>query len=135
MIAQCAGLLEYTDDLTRLKQSTVITGIDADGQFTGAKIYLLPSRTKPDGIDSIVGDVSGEIGSHLILSKADYVLQPTLKMRIRILKNRMQGLNLPNILELGQNVGLGALRNFDGGKFVVVNLSTWQDYTDSIASG
>ena len=135
MIAQCAGLLEYTDDLTRLKQSMSIMGIDANGQFTGDKIYLLPSRTKTDGIDSFVGNVKKERGAHRIATKVEYALQPTLKMRIQILKNRMRSLDFPNILELGQQVGLGALRKFEAGKFEVVNLSTWQDYTDSIAAG
>lgn len=147
MIAQCASLLELTTQKrgskNTLKEGTFIKGVDEEGNFTGEKIYLLPFRKEPDGVDSFTGNVSGPQGSRSIISNVQFCTQATIKMQIWMLTNRMgdnRGKKLTlgdveNILQLGQEVGLGAVRKFEVGKFDVIRFCTWDDYKDSIAAG
>ena len=50
-----------------VKEGSFIKGINADGDFTGEKVYLLPLRTEADGKDNFTGNVSGPQGSRSII--------------------------------------------------------------------
>ena len=148
MIGQCANLLGFTMDKRGSKQTvkegSFIKGINADGDFTGEKVYLLPLRTEADGKDNFTGNVSGPQGSRSIISNSQFCQQVKLRFQLTILANRMQDdrrgkkLNIEDfefIFEHGQEVGLGAHRNMEAGKFDVVKFCAWEDYQDSIAAG
>ena len=148
MIAQCGALLELTTSKRgskqTLKEGTFIKGIDADENFTGEKVYLLPLKKEADGFDTITGNVYTPQGSRSIITNASYRLQPTISFQMWVLTNRLQATghgkkltfaDFENILTLAQEVGIGSLRNHESGKFDIVKFQTWDDYTGSIAAG
>ena len=94
--------------------------------MTNEKVYLLPLRDKADGQDSFTGTVTGPQGSRSIISNSEFCLRPTLRFQMWILGNRLQADNrgkkltvedYQNILEFGGELGLGAHRNMEKGKF------------------
>lgn len=141
MIAQCGSLLELTTSKRgskqTLKEGCFVKGIDADGNFTGDKVYLLPLRSEADGTDNFTGTVYTPQGSKSIITNAAYCTHPTLQFQMWVLTNRLQATghgkklnfdDFQNILQLAQEVGLGGLRNMEKGKFDVVAFQTWEDY-------
>ena len=143
MIAQCGSLLELTTDET-LTEGLFIKGINADGDFTGDKVYLLPLRKSADGKDDFIGNVTGVIGSRRLISNSQFCSQPKLRFQLNILANLMQDdvyrkkltvEDFEHIFEHGQEVGLGAHRNMEAGKFDVVRFCAWDEYQDSVAAG
>ena len=145
MIAQCGSLLELTTNKRgskqTLKEGTFIKGINADGNFTGDKVYLLPLRTEPDGKDSFTGNVFTPHGNRSIITHTMYCSEPTIRFQMWMLTNRLQETrqgkklnfeDFENILQLGQEVGLGAMRNMEAGKFDVVEFKTWTDFEDEL---
>lgn len=144
MIAQCGSLLELTTtkrgSKQTLKEGTFVKGIDADGSFTGDKVYLLPLQTEANGSESFTGTVYTPHGTRSIITHTQYCLQPTIRFQMWMLTNRLQStghgkklnfVDFQNILQLGQEVGLGAMRNMEAGKFDVVAFQTWDDHLKS----
>ena len=144
MIAQCGSLLELTTSKRgskqTLKEGTFIKGIDSDGNFTGDKVYLLPLRKEADGKESFTGNVYTPNGQRSIITHTMYCVKPTIRFQMWMLSNRLQTTghgkklnfeDFQNILQLGQEVGVGAMRNMEAGKFDVVSFETWDDHLKS----
>lgn len=141
MIAQCASLLQITTkkkgSKQTLKEATFVKGIDADGTFTGEKLYLLPTRQKADGIETFHGNVPTPKGSRSILKNVQFCENAIVKAQMWILNARLSADNrgkgitmndMSTILALAQEVGIGACRKFESGKFDVRHFVTWEDY-------
>lgn len=112
-----------------LREGLVVRGIDADDNFTGHKIYVLPYRKEADGVSVRTGHVSGPSGSRSIVSQSEYVEDATLKFELRLLSNRMimkpdgklfSEKDLKRCLAHGRDLGLGGERKYQSGTFEVV---------------
>ena len=144
MIAQCGSLLGLTvnkrGSKQTLKEGTFIKGINTEGEFTSDKVYLLPVRKEADGKDNFTGTVSGPQGSRSIISNSQYCVQPTIRFQMWVLSNRLQETNqgkkltfedFENIFELGQEVGIGAHRNMEKGKFDLKTFQPWEEHLNA----
>ncbi|MDE0317396.1 MAG: hypothetical protein OXI67_04935 [Candidatus Poribacteria bacterium] len=133
MLAQAASLLELTitkrGSKQTMREGLIIKGQDEDDTFTGEKIYLLPRIMEPTGIESHAGNVSTPQGSRSILKTLEYVLEPTVKFQLWLLKNRIGEDNRSKKLVIkdikkcflyGMELGLGSHRKYEAGKFDVV---------------
>ena len=132
MMKQCISLLKLTVQLRGSKQTlregTAVKGLVGD-KLTEEKVFFQPFRPKEDGIEDFAGHVQTMQGMRSILKSAEYLIKPTLEFQIWCLGVRMEGTkdvnpdHLQDILELGQEVGLGSQRSFEKGKFDVVEFS------------
>lgn len=133
MLAESASLQEITikkrGSKNTLREGLVVLGLDAEDNYTGNKIYVLPYRSEADGISSRTGHVSGPSGSRSIVSVSEYVQDATLKFEIRLLSNRMiekkDGKKFsPHDLKLclahARHLGIGGERKYQTGTFEVV---------------
>ncbi len=139
MLAQAASLLEITitkrGSKQTMREGLVIKGRDEDNTITGEKIYLLPRSMKPTGVESHAGNVSTPQGNRSILKTLEYVLEPTIKLQMWVLKNRIGKDNRSKKLLIedikrcflyGMELGLGSHRKYEAGKFDVIQFEELQ---------
>lgn len=104
--------------------------------LTDNKIYFAPLLKEPSGTEEFAGHVQTPQGARSILKANEYVEGVSLRFEIRMLKVRMgadnrskdltEG-NLKDMLELGQEVGLGSNRSLERGKYKLVNFEKISD--------
>lgn len=90
------------------------------------RLYLFRNGTAvkdPDGFDETVGHVSGPQGKRSILKRKDYVLKPTIEFTLRVANPRVKGEILRTLFEVGEELGLGADRSQEHGKFKVLEFA------------
>lgn len=81
------------------------------------RLYL--GRMKPDGVELIIGHVSGPQGPQSTLAHHEYVLQASTSFAIKSFKDSVTMDQWFTILELAENIGLGACRSQGHGRFAV----------------
>jgi len=113
MLKQCGQLLGI---YTKKRGSKNIV---KEGTFIKpVKIYL--GREKPDGSEDICGHVMTMQGKRSILKRSDFVAQAEVHFEIWSLDvNKVAGEDFKQMLELGQEVGMGSNRFMESGKFDV----------------
>lgn len=134
MLSEAASLLEITTkkrgSKQTIKEGLIIKGRDLNGGFTGEKVYLLPYKSEPDGIETVAGHVSTAQGSRDILRNMEYVVQPNIKFQLWFLLNRfgederakkITVLDVKKMLAHGRELGLGSFRNHASGKFDIAS--------------
>lgn len=78
--------------------------------------------TEPDGHEETVGHVSGPRGKMSILKRKDYVEQTTIGFELWIGNSILTHKVLSFLFEFGQELGLGADRSMEHGKFDTIKL-------------
>lgn len=93
------------------------------GGSDSSRLYLYTNggpATEPDGHDESIGHIfimgKGKVG---ILKRKDYVLSPTIKFTLKVGNPKIKEKMLVYLLEFAQELGLGADRSMEHGKFKV----------------
>lgn len=81
---------------------------------------------EPDGFDETVGHVSGPQGKRAILKRKDFVLTPTVRFTLRVANPRVKKDILAALFEVGEEIGLGADRSQEHGKFKMLKFEKVQ---------
>lgn len=88
-----------------------------------SRLYLYTNgspATEPDGFDESIGHIfimgKGKTG---ILKRKDYVLSPTIRFTLKVGNPKIKEELLVYLLEFAQELGLGADRSMEHGKFKV----------------
>lgn len=94
-------------------------------QFVAERIFCLPDRLflgrqEPDGIDLFVGHVSGPSGKQATLTYHEYVVNATIQVGIKCVRNSLTHEQWMELWELMAENGLGALRSQGYGRFTLV---------------
>ena len=134
MLSQSASLLEITvkkrGSKQTIREGMVVKGMNEKNEYTGAKVYLMPYKTEPDGLETHAGNVTTAQGNRSILKKLEYVENATARFNMIFLKNRIgdDGRSskilvddVKKSLRHGQELGLGSHRRYGGGRFKVLN--------------
>ncbi len=77
----------------------------------------------PDGYEDTVGHVSGPQGRRSILKRKDYVESPWISFYLKVANKRVSRTVLENLFELGEEIGLGADRSQEHGKFQMITFA------------
>jgi hypothetical protein len=77
-------------------------------------------RAKPDGLEMVIGHVDGPQGRRSTLAYHEFVLRPTVSFTVMSYRDEVTADQWQEILVLGQENGLGALRSQGHGRFDVV---------------
>lgn len=83
------------------------------------RLYL--GRTEPDSIELIIGHVSGPQGPQSTLAHHEACYQPSTSFIVKSFKDSVSLDQWMTILELAENIGLGACRSQGYGRFAVTN--------------
>jgi len=97
----------------------------------GAKSYLAErvfptpdqlwmDRQEPDGVEMIIGHITGVGGPRSTLGYHEYCLRPTISADILVARDAIPQAWWPDLWELMQENGMGALRSQGYGKFDVL---------------
>lgn len=81
------------------------------------RLYL--GREQPDGIELIIGHVSGPQGPQSTLAHHEYVYQASTSFVVKSFRDSVTMDQWMVILELAENIGLGACRSQGFGRFAV----------------
>ena len=140
MIKQCASLLKITT-LKRGSKQSLSEGMRVRGRvtltednkaveyLTGDKIFFQPTLTKPTGLETITGHVTGPQGPRSIIKICEYVENSYIQFELSLLPMRMgdrsnsRDITPQDVYEMifqGQTTGLGSNRSMDSGQFEVV---------------
>lgn len=89
------------------------------------RVYL--DRTEPDGVDTMIGHVSGPQGPRATLTNVEYILRPTITFTIKEMVTEpnsdepsLSDDEWANVWMSAEENGLGALRSQSHGRFDVV---------------
>ena len=78
--------------------------------------------SQPDGFEETVGHIKGPQGPRSILKRADYVISPVIHFDLKVGGKAVSEKDLKYLFEFGQEVGLGAGRSQEKGKFQMLEL-------------
>ncbi len=91
------------------------------------KVYL--DRTQPDGIETVIGHVTGPQGPRSTLGYTEYCVQPKITFHVKELKVMQKGGEPPitdmqrkRLYTCMEEQGIGALRSMQHGRFDLVQL-------------
>ena len=126
MIRQCANLLGFTMDKRGSKQTvsegSFIMGINADGDFTGEKVYLLPLRTEADGKDNFTGNVTDRRAVGALFPTVNSVNIPNFAFNSRSLQTECKTIGAgKNSTSRTLNSSLNTVKRLDSAHIV-----TWK---------
>lgn len=79
-------------------------------------------RTEPDGVEMVIGHVTGPQGPRSTLAYHEYVTRATIQFTVMSLQDCVTEDQWAALLELGQEEGLGAIRSQQHGRFDVTDL-------------
>lgn len=82
---------------------------------------------KPDGFEETVGHVRGPQGPRSILKRKDYVTAPWIMFELKVANKRVKKKVLDDLFEVGEEIGLGADRSQEHGKFKLVKFEEIKD--------
>lgn len=85
----------------------------------GDRIHLLPERQEADGLQLVIGHVDGPQGKRSTLAHHEYCLNPRAKFVVSSFQDCIEASHWMVILELAQDLGLGACRSQGYGRFAV----------------
>lgn len=87
-----------------------------------------PEKVKePDGFEETVGHISGPQGKRSILKRKDYVEEVQIHFDLKVGNKRITDKVLLSLFEFGQELGLGADRSMEHGKFQVLKFEPMTD--------
>lgn len=92
--------------------------------FVAERVFVVEDRihlgrTQPDGIEQVIGHVSGPQGARSTLTYHEYVFQPTCSFTLMSHRDCIKPDQWVDLLILAQEEGLGALRSQGHGRFSV----------------
>jgi len=93
--------------------------------------HLYLGRTAPDGIEMMVGHVSGPQGPRSTLGYHEYVRQAVIECDVLVARDAIPGEWWPDLWALMEEGGMGALRSQGYGKFDVL---AWDKVEQDVAS-
>jgi hypothetical protein len=123
MLKEAVGESELWKDIRGLK-SRVAGAVFPKGQGGTDLSHIYLNRdngpiTEPDGWEETVGHVTGPQGRRSILKRKDYVEKPTIKFTMKVGGKTVKKSVLEYLLGFGEELGLGADRSMEHGKFKV----------------
>jgi len=115
LLKEVAKLFNYTSSNRGLK------GTLQKIKIKPRKISL--DKSKPDGIIEKAGTVIGPQGARSIITKGDYVKNVEIVFETWIPNNlKINDKMIRELFEIGQEIGLGSMRNFDYGEYDLVKI-------------
>jgi hypothetical protein len=122
-----------------LKESTnILFGAERWGptrkgpkSFLAERVFVQPDRVflgaqAPDGLELVVGHLSGPTGPVSTLGYHEYVLRPTISFSVWVVRDLITTPQWADVWVLAQEIGLGALRSQGHGRF---QLTLWDKET------
>ena len=124
MLKEAAGESEMWKDIRGLKSR--LGGAmfpKGEGGPDSARIYLYSDGkplTQPDGFEDTVGHVTGPMGPRSILKRKDYAEGVEIKFTLKVGGKTVTEPVLRDLFEFASELGIGADRSQENGKFAVV---------------
>jgi hypothetical protein len=95
--------------------------------FLAERVFVQPDRVwlgtdAPDGLEQVVGHLSGPTGPVSTLGYHEYVVRPTLTFSVWVVRDLISASQWADVWVLAQEIGLGAVRSQGHGRF---QLTRW----------
>lgn len=93
--------------------------------FLAERVFVSPDRIwlgrkEPDGVEMIIGHVSGPAGARSTLGYHEYVLRTSIEFDVLVARDAIPGEWWPDMWTHAQENGLGALRSQGYGRFDIL---------------
>jgi len=127
MLKEASGESEMWRDIRGLKSrlgGAVFPKAEGGSDFS--RIYLYRDGKplgKPDAFEDTVGHVSGPAGPRSILKRKDYAENVVMSFKLKVGSRTVTEEVLRNLFEFGSELGLGADRSQENGKFEVMEFA------------